>query len=92
MKSKYYYEFEVKTKDILLPESTYGKGGKDFNTLIGKEGDENIYLIRRFSNGVDYRLFVNLGLDKAETIVKLDQENRKLKEEIERLKGEATNE
>ena len=92
MKSKYYYEFEVKTKDILLPESTYGKDGKDFNTLIGKEGDENIYLIRRFNNGVDYRLFVNLGLDKAETIVKLDQENRKLKEEIERLKGEANNE
>lgn len=95
MQSKYYYEFEVKTRDTLPSESLYGKDGIDLNTYVSSiyEKDErteeevlmNTYKVRRFENGVNYRLWKNLGLDKAETIVALDLENRKLKKQLEEL-------
>lgn len=95
MQSKYYYEFEVKTRDTLPSESLYGKDGIDLNTYVSSiyEKDErtdeevlmNTYKIRRFENGVNYSLWKNLGLDKAETIVALDLENRRLKKQVEEL-------
>lgn len=95
MQSKYYYEFEVKTRDTLPSESLYGKDGIDLNTYVSSiyEKDErteeevlmNTYKVRRFENNVNYRLWKNLGLDKAETIVALDLENRKLKKQLEEL-------
>lgn len=96
MQSKYYYEFTIKTRDTLPSESLYGKDGKDINTYVSSiyETDEmnneevliNTYKIRRFENGVNYRMWKNLGLDKAETIVQLDLENRQLKKELEEMK------
>lgn len=95
MQSKYYYEFEVKTRDTLPSESLYGKDGIDLNTYVSSiyEKDEhteeevlmNTYKVRRFENNVNYRLWKNLGLDKAETIVALDLENRRLKKQVEEL-------
>lgn len=95
MQSKYYYEFEVKTRDTLPSESLYGRDGIDLNTYVSSiyEKDErteeevlmNTYKVRRFENNVSYRLWKNLGLDKAETIVALDLENRRLKKQVEEL-------
>lgn len=95
MQSKYYYEFEVKTRDTLPSESLYGRDGKDINTYVSSvyETDEmtkeevlmNTYRIKRFENAVNYNMWKNLGLDKAETIVALDLENRQLKKQLEEL-------
>lgn len=95
MQSKYYYEFVCKTRDTLPAESVYGKDGRDINTYITStyETDEatneevlyNTYNVKRFENGVNYNMWRNLGLDKAETIVELDLENRRLKKQLEEL-------
>ena len=97
MQNKYYYEFTIRTRDTLPSESLYGKDGKDINVYVSSiyETDEmtngevlmNTYKIRRFENGDNYRMWKNLGLDKAETIVALDLENRRLKKQIEELES-----